>query len=147
MIEEGERTFPRETGGVILGYWARPFDEVVITEMVGPGPNAQHADRLFLPDSEYQEREIANRYERSGRNHTYLGDWHTHPKSRSCLSRLDRRTLSGIALFPAARNPSPLMIILGGKERWSYQVWRGEYFRWLGFPLIFRIIPMHPRRY
>src|SRR2546425_707963 len=81
MLAEAERTLPNETGGVLIGYWAVPFREVVLTAVVGPGPQALHDTDIFIPDPEYQEAEIARCYEESGRLHTYLGDWHTHPDS------------------------------------------------------------------
>src|SRR4051794_35166071 len=103
MIAEANRAYPTETGGILMGYWARPNLEAVVTRVIGPGPNAIHTPVRFVPDTEYQERKIAEVYARSGRLETYLGDWHTHPGS-SCgkLSRQDRRTLRRIAGDPAA---------------------------------------------
>src|SRR5262245_43580637 len=79
MTIEADRTFPDETGGVLLGYWAKPYSEVVVTQLIGPGPRAIHKRNRFIPDSDYQEEEIARLYKESGHLHVYLGDWHTHP--------------------------------------------------------------------
>lgn len=42
VTREADRAFPDETGGVFMGYWVRPRFEVVVTDVVGPGPEAVH---------------------------------------------------------------------------------------------------------
>lgn len=124
MITEADSAYPNETGGVLLGYWSDAFAEAVITRSIGPGPQAVHRSVDFVPDDEYQLREIEFHYRNSGRLHTYLGDWHTHPKGNSYVSGTDRRTLKKIAFFPDARAPIPLMMILSNGPHWSKKVWR-----------------------
>lgn len=106
-----------------MGYWTK--DDVVITDVVGPGPNAFHDKHRFYPDSQYQERRVAEIYEQSGRLSTYLGDWHTHPGGSARLSRRDRRTLRAIGRSPDARCDRPVMLVLAGQEdNWVVAVWR-----------------------
>jgi integrative and conjugative element protein (TIGR02256 family) len=124
MIAEADRAFPKETGGVLIGYWAVPLMEVVITDATGPGPKAIHNAYGFLPDAKYQEEEIARIYNDSGRMYTYLGDWHSHPNGGSRLSRRDRRTARAIATHAPARTPVPLMAILAAESPWTLNIWR-----------------------
>lgn len=125
MAAEANRVFPFETGGVLMGYWVDPGGEVVITHATGPGPRAVHGLYSFNPDADYQEEEIARHYEASGRLHSYLGDWHTHPRESAYLSRRDRRTLRKIATCPEARAPIPIMAVLGaGKPEWLLGIWK-----------------------
>lgn len=42
---------PWETGGMLMGYVADNGDYVV-TQLIGPGPNAKHSRYRFLPDNE-----------------------------------------------------------------------------------------------
>lgn len=126
MQEEASATAPAETGGVLLGYWVRPWTEVVITEMVGGGPRAIRRPKYFLPDHEYQETEIAKRYETSGRQLYYLGDWHSHPGGSGLLSPTDEQTLRRIIREPAARCRVALMAVLAGGDPWELTVWSGE---------------------
>ena len=116
MIVEADRAYSEETGGVLLGYWPVPFSELVVTGAIGPGPRAVHCKDSFLPDHEYQENQIARGYHASGRLHTYLGDWHTHPNSTA---------LRTIATETAARSPVPIMAILAGTSPWTLRIWRG----------------------
>lgn len=115
MVGEGTRAFPLETGGVLMGYWVpppHPRREAVVTDAIGPGPRAVHAATRFEPDDAWQERRVAEAYRASGRLHTYLGDWHTHPNGAPRPSPLDRATARRIATAPAARAPEPLMVII-----------------------------------
>ena len=125
MITEADRVSPNETGGVLVGYWVAPFQELVVTAVIGPGPRATHEKDRFIPEPEYQETQVARHYENSGRLHTYLGDWHTHPHSSSRLSRLDRKTLRVIARHPEARAPVPIMGIVAGGTPWTLKLWCG----------------------
>src|SRR5688572_17426298 len=90
--------FPLETGGVLIGYsGGSRGDDVVVVAVSGPGPGANHAALTFNPDHEYQTAEIAREYLASKGVNTYLGDWHTHPRSAAELSRRDKKTLRHIA--------------------------------------------------
>ena len=122
MVKEAGNTFPKETGGVLIGYWIS-HDELVITDIVGPGPKAFHSRYSFIPNSEYQEEKIADLYEKSGRLHTYLGDWHNHTNGKANLSWKDKRTLCRIAKSETARAPNPIMVILAKRDDWVASVW------------------------
>lgn len=124
IVEEARRWMPLETGGVLLGYRAEEDSTVVVKETIGAGPAALHREHTFLPDTEYQEAEIARKYGLSGRKRTYLGDWHAHPGGGGRLSRLDLRTLRAIAGAPEARAPFPIMIVAYGGNPWRLSAWR-----------------------
>ena len=116
---------PRETGGVLMGYWTVDGSDVVITHVVGPGAAALHTPTRFVPDHDAHLRQIAAIYFESDRISTYLGDWHSHPGGRSVLSARDRRTLRRIAATRSARTDCPLMGIVAGDEEedWHLAVW------------------------
>jgi integrative and conjugative element protein (TIGR02256 family) len=124
LSKEFRISFPNETGGVLIGYWLGSFEGAVITDAVGPGPCSYHDEISFVPDGSYHESEIARLYEQSRRKHTYLGDWHSHPKSTTRLSLADRKTLVRIAKHSDARVPSPLMAIIADANPIRLQVWR-----------------------
>lgn len=146
--DEAERTFPLETGGVLLGYWAEECRELVITHATGPGPNAVHRTHSFIPDYEYQEAEVARLYEESGRISTYLGDWHSHPLEGVHLSRRDRRTLNRIAGSAEARAPVPVMAVIGGgNPDWLLGVWKYAPMRLGKIILSNSIVFLEPRFY
>jgi integrative and conjugative element protein (TIGR02256 family) len=124
MIEEAREHEPCETGGVLLGYEAGATD-VIVCALIGAGPKAKRRRSGFEPDGEWQEPEIANAYERSGRIQTYLGDWHSHPEGVARPSRRDRDTAHRIAKHREARAPRPLMLIVArDDEEWEAAAYR-----------------------
>lgn len=123
MCRGAARWERKETGGVLLGYWASK-SAVVITRAIGPGPRAEHGISRFVPDHEFHEQAIEREYTRSGRTIIYLGDWHTHPGGGASLSALDRKTLGAIARYAPARARSPLMGIVSGRAPWTLTLWR-----------------------
>lgn len=124
MAAEADEVFPKETGGILVGYWDSFCKDVVVTNVIGPGPQAVHENSRFVPDADYQNKELACLYRESGRLLSYLGDWHSHPNAGPHLSRIDRRALRTIANAPQARAPIPLMAILAKGSPWSLTVWR-----------------------
>lgn len=126
MLVEGRRTFPRETGGVLMGFVGA--DRTIVTSVVGPGQRAIHRRRSFTPDAEWQQERVAELYERSGRRDTYLGDWHTHPGGSTRASFTDWLAAWTIARSRDARCPNPVMVVLAltaagtlslGAYRWN----------------------------
>lgn len=128
MLSEADHRAPLETGGVLLG--VTDAVNVWVDAVVGPGPAARRGTTWFVPDSDYQHRRIAELYEASGRRIAYLGDWHTHPNAPPALSWRDARTLRKIARSVGARQPNPLMLILGQGAPWQAAVWRCVATRW-----------------
>jgi integrative and conjugative element protein (TIGR02256 family) len=126
VLRDDARAYaPRETGGVLIGYRAAAGTELVVTDIVGPGPMAKHTTRTFFPDLDYQHDEISRHHKDSGGVHTYIGDWHSHPAGGALLSRKDKRVLRRVAFSSAARTPNPVMLILGGsKNEWFAASWQ-----------------------
>lgn len=120
-----QQHFPNEAGGALMGYWSEDGKEVVVTDLIGPGPSATHRPASFKPDYAFQEKEIERLYVESERVNTYLGDWHTHPNGPAALSGTDTRTLKNIASFPQARADAPIMLLLSGRPgQWRVTAWQ-----------------------
>lgn len=115
MIELARHHYPLETGGMLLGYEAKDRT-AVITKLVGPGPNAKHGRFRFTPDGIYQQSELEKHFWATNGRETYLGDWHTHPKSDSMPSFTDKHTLARIANEPQSGTKHPVMAILAGES-------------------------------
>ena len=123
LFEETNNKLPLETGGKLLGY-KDVYNNIVISDLIGPGPNAVHKKYSFIPDGEYQQNELTRIYFESSRITTYLGDWHSHPYENSYMSWRDKKTLKKIAKTKSAREPNPIFIIIGTKTNeakcWKY---------------------------
>lgn len=103
------RTWPYETGGILLGHASE--GGAAVTVAVGPGPEARHARYGFTPDGDWQASQVAEAWSVDG-SIEYLGDWHTHPGGTTRFSDLDRRAAVTISEAPAARQPRPVMLVL-----------------------------------
>lgn len=109
---EATRSFPFETGGVLIGYVATETDCVVM-DVIGPGPGAIHKRWSFYPDHDWQCAQLDRIYSVSGGVAVYLGDWHTHPKGSRRMSWTDRRTLRRLQ-GGCSHITQPLMLIGAG---------------------------------
>lgn len=116
IVNEAEKRKPLETGGAFMGYIAENKD-VVVTDIIGAGENAEYNKHSFIPDQDYQLKEIERIYLKSSGMKSYLGDWHTHPNHTTDLSLKDKKTLTRVAITPESHNPNPIMVILGGQPR------------------------------
>lgn len=116
--------FPLETGGLLMGYIAANGD-YVISNVIGPGPNAMHLEQSFIPDNEYQQANLEDIFLSSKGKVTYLGDWHTHPNGVPILSRTDKETLRQIALTSTSRIAHPLMLVMAiSNENWTLGIFK-----------------------
>ena len=101
--------------------------EIVVTRAVGPGRDAAHRKKSFVPHHAFHVAEIAGHYERSAGIEAYLGDWHTHPGATiGTPSSKDRFAVKRIAADPEARAPKALTMIVAGEGcSWEPSLWVG----------------------
>ena len=123
---EGNRAYPLETGGVLVGYIAENGEPVVFGA-IGPGPAAVHRRQRFTPDHAWQCQQLDNVFDKSSGGLVYVGDWHTHPDGSPRMSWLDQRTLRAIAKHRQAKTSNPLMLIGGGSPQ--SRIWAGHRYR------------------
>lgn len=127
MTDEASRTFPLESGGLLMGYAAPGARAVVVTDIIGPGINAIRTAASFIPDYPFHELEVHRRHQESSGQVRYLGDWHSHPDGPSVLSLKDRRTLHLIGTSREARVSVPLMVLACGRPSgWSANAFAGD---------------------
>lgn len=76
--EESRAKFPRETGGILIGYLEGNI--FYIEEAVGPGPRAIHKLQTFIRDGNYSQEQLDQIVIHTEGRWDYLGEWHSHPK-------------------------------------------------------------------
>lgn len=103
--------YPKETGGLLTGYFVKSGD-AVITHVTGAGKKASHTLYGYNPDDEYDRKRIEVIYRQTKKQSVYLGEWHTHPKANAYLSQIDKETFFKIATYDEARMPTPIMMVL-----------------------------------
>jgi integrative and conjugative element protein (TIGR02256 family) len=123
LIEQARDAAPNETGGMLVG-WA-VATEIVVTQVIAPGPDAIFARDHFEPDGRWQNGQLARIYRASDFTVTYLGDWHSHPRGPGRPSRRDRETAAAVSADTDARAPEPLTLLVSGRRgRWRARPYR-----------------------
>ena len=119
MVREARDHAPEETGGMLVGYRTSELvgAEIVVTGLIGAGPEAKRTRNRFEPDGKWQQERLEETYMKSGRVTTYLGDWHSHPRGGTRPSATDRTTYRRVASDRKARAPHPLILIVGLRRR------------------------------
>jgi integrative and conjugative element protein (TIGR02256 family) len=119
MVREARDHAPQETGGMLIGYRTSELAdaEIVVTGLIGAGPEARRTRNRFEPDGPWQQEQLERIYAQSGRVTTYLGDWHSHPRGGTRLSAIDRATYQRVASDRKARAPHPLVLIIGLRRK------------------------------
>lgn len=120
IIAEANSKYPLETGGMLIGY--RKGSDAIVTDVVGPGPNAIHKKLFFEHDNNWQRKQADELFYATDGQLRYLGDWHSHPDGPVQTSSLDLQTVKLIRNTPEALTPNPLMLIIGGDFS-KYAVW------------------------
>ena len=79
VFEECDRYDHEETGGRVIGNFARDGDSLVIQArgVIEPGPNARRSRTSFFQDGDHQT-EVFRRLEAKDPSIEHLGNWHTH---------------------------------------------------------------------
>lgn len=112
LFREAELFFPKETGGLILGYYDE-FGDIAVTNISTAGGKSVHGDFEYIPDYEYDQKITEEIFEKSKGVIRYLGDWHTHPFGTTDMSEKDKSTLKKIAHYKESQLTAPLMMIIG----------------------------------
>jgi len=81
---------PLETGGCFAGHYVDDSEDVVITNVIGPGPRAIHMRTRFVADRKFHDDALEELWQRSNRTIRYVGDWHSHPDGAPGLSSVDK---------------------------------------------------------
>ena len=114
-----------ETGGALIGTWARSSDgcvEIRVERATGPGVKAERKAERFSPDLEHYRERIAFYSEKYG--WSYLGEWHRHPKDLSSLSHVDLTTAKD--LIQSEGWPFLLLPIVSENEENGKMLMRGH---------------------
>lgn len=122
FIQETNKWFPLETGGILLGYKDKNND-IVVVKLIEAGPNAVRKNYFFNSDGDFQQLELSKIYIRSKGVVTYLGDWHSHPLTNSYMSFLDRKTICKIAKTETSKETNPIFIVVGTSP-FEVKCWR-----------------------
>lgn len=98
-----------EVGGPMVGY-TTDENELVITDVAGPGLNGKCMPFNVTVDGEHSQRFCDLAYRDSGGKLDFVGDWHCHPSICIRPSEGDRQAMKLLAETPGLV-PNPVSLI------------------------------------
>ena len=122
MLNFCEKSFPNETGGILIGNYTKSLDCAVIETITGPPKDSQRGRTWFKRGIKGLSK-ILEKYWK--RNRFYIGEWHYHPDGAPFPSNKDKNQLRSICLSKDYDCSAPILIIVGGKlpSDWSIKAY------------------------
>lgn len=104
---------PKETGGILLGYYDTNFRLVTICQASDPPPDSKHGYAYFDRGIVGVEETImAGKIQSSALD--YVGEWHTHPGGKPQASKNDIRQMQNFSQRRLYGVSSPILLVAGG---------------------------------
>lgn len=122
MLKYCEKSFPDETGGILVGRYTKSLDCAVIEAITGPPIDSQ-SGRTWFKRGIKGLRKILEKYWK--RNCFYVGEWHYHPDGEPFPSNKDKNQLKSICSSKDYDCSAPILIIVGGRlpVNWSIKAY------------------------
>lgn len=109
-----------ETGGILIGKYCEDHCIAVIEEATPVPPDSTRNGSSFVRGTSGLRSRLREAWQRGS---YYLGEWHSHPKSKPLPSDTDKATLASIASNPNMHCTNPVLFIIGGEERMHVSTW------------------------
>jgi integrative and conjugative element protein (TIGR02256 family) len=118
LFSDRSGKLPKETGGILIGFFNMQYHTLYIVDIVG-----EIADSIEYPDAFIRghgglPEKIKAVQDRTAGNLTYVGEWHSHPDRSKCWpSNDDKKVIGWINDHMAAEGVPPVMLIVGDKAQ------------------------------
>lgn len=94
-----EAALPKETGGVLLGYWDLNINALVLVDVIPAPVDSESSETAFVRGTEGLVEAVTEVRRRTGGIVGYVGEWHSHPPGvRADASSTDMKQLATLAL-------------------------------------------------
>jgi integrative and conjugative element protein (TIGR02256 family) len=111
MLERCSRSYPMETGGILIGHYSDDSRFAHITDLV-PAPSDSISKRFSFQRGIRGIQKFLNQM--WPRRRYYLGEWHFHPDGSASPSDTDENQMRSIAYSGSYHCPEPVLMIIGG---------------------------------
>lgn len=119
MTEEGQAKYPKETGGILVGWLEGSIIHIEVA--VGPGPKAINKRNSFIRDGDYSQRQLDGIVVETAGQWDYIGEWHSHPREMG-PSPKDIKSLIKVQTSPAYNILHPILgLLINQKGNWVYR--------------------------
>lgn len=119
MLQECTKSFPNETGGILIGLYKQDNTIAEVTKISGPPKDSKHGRYTFYRGT-LGLIELLDEYWEKHQQY-YLGEWHFHPNGKPVPSHQDILQMKQIANSKRYNCPEPILLIVGGhpKKQWT----------------------------
>lgn len=123
ILEYCQKASPKETGGIVIGYYSVDSKWAIITDITGPPKDSVCKNRYFYRGIKGLQKLLDLKWEK--RKSYYLGEWHFHPNYLAESSRIDNIQMMHFANDRLLNCPEPLLLIVGGdpKRKWEIKAY------------------------
>jgi integrative and conjugative element protein (TIGR02256 family) len=108
-----EEALPKETGGILFGYYSNDLETAQITDIYYNIPDSKKSYRSFIRGKKGFRQYSKKMWEK---NKYYLGEWHSHPESVPYMSIQDKKQMLRIKQSENMKCPEPILLIIGEKN-------------------------------
>jgi integrative and conjugative element protein (TIGR02256 family) len=107
-----EKSYPYETGGILIGSYTKSLDCAVIEIITGPPKDSKHGKKWFKRGVQGLQKLLESCWES---NRFYIGEWHFHPDEEPFPSGKDKNQLKQISKSKNYDCSTPILVIVGGR--------------------------------
>ena len=118
IAEAGWAKYPKETGGILIGWQlGRIF---YIETAIGPGPNAIHKNNGFKRGGDFSQSQLDSIVLETHGQWDYLGEWHSHPHNVG-PSSIDNNSMKKVQTSPEFNMLQPILgLIINDRRVWHF---------------------------
>jgi len=135
ILELCRRASCVETGGILVGYYAKSHDCAIVTAC-SSAPKDSHCGRRYFQRGVHGLQHWLNTLWNRGRRRYYLGEWHYHPHGSSDLSSIDVAQMKRDAEDDSYCCPELLMLIVAGDACDQYSIGSSVYVKGQGLVML-----------
>lgn len=111
LYSVGMKHYPKEFGGLLVGYYTDDFKTCVVEATILP--KRYKSSRYFFERGKEGLKKRLTEFYNAIPRLIYIGEWHTHPDGIPSPSRTDFNAMTEIAQSPDVSIENPILMILG----------------------------------
>ena len=115
MTLECTRSYPNETGGILIGFYNSNYDCAEVTDIFFATRDSKKGKTWFLRGVHGLQNKLNELWIRQ--KGYYLGEWHFHPGGAPIPSQIDKNQMYCISCSPKVHCPEPILLIFSGMDR------------------------------
>lgn len=126
MHEEAVKSYPNETGGIVIGHYTRSRTTALVERATPPTPDSRGGRTSFYRGVRGLQKLLQRLWRRpTEERRYYLGEWHFHPGANPAPSASDIGQMKRISQSDDYQCPEPILVILGGRppQEYDLEIW------------------------